>query len=214
MKEGESIELFSWHAFKQASPREDFVELSRNVIRYSSGLPLALEVLGSYLFDMEVREWKSILEKLKRIPNDQVRKNDDTKREIFLDIACFFIGMDRNDVIHILNDCGLFAENGIRILVERSLVTVDDQNNLGMHDLLRDMGREIIRTKSPNEHSRLWFEEDVLDGTKAVEGLTLMLPKTNTKCFNTTTFKMMKKLRLIQLANVDGYFKNLSSDLR
>ncbi|RDX58597.1 Disease resistance-like protein CSA1, partial [Mucuna pruriens] len=53
-------------------------------------------------------------------------------------------------------------------------------------------------------------------GTKAIEGLTLMLPKTNTKCFNTTTFKMMKKLRLIQLANVelDGDFKNLSSGLR
>ncbi|RDX71262.1 TMV resistance protein N, partial [Mucuna pruriens] len=234
MNEGESIELFSWHAFKQASPREDFVELSRNVIRYSSGLPLALEVLGSYLFDMEVTEWKSTLEKLKRIPNDQVQKklkisydglSDDTERDIFLDIACFFIGMDRNDVIHILNDCGLFAENGIRILVERSLVTVDDNNKLGMHDLLRDMGREIIRAKSPRvpeERSRLWFEEDVLDvllketGTKAVEGLTLMLPKTNTKCFKTTTFKMMKKLRLIQLANVelDGDFKNLSSDLR
>ncbi|RDX75333.1 TMV resistance protein N, partial [Mucuna pruriens] len=175
MDEGESIELFSWHAFKQASPIEDFVELSTDVIRYSSGLPLALEVLGSYLFDMKETEWKCTLEKLKRIPNDQVQKklkisydglSDDTEREIFLDIACFFIGMDRNDVIHILNDCGLFAENGIRILVERSLVIVDEKNKLGMHDLLRDMGREIIRAKSPKEpeeRSRLWFEEDVLD---------------------------------------------------
>ncbi|TKY63432.1 TMV resistance protein N [Spatholobus suberectus] len=35
MDEGESIELFSWHAFKQASPREEFTELSRNVVAYS-----------------------------------------------------------------------------------------------------------------------------------------------------------------------------------
>lgn len=171
----ESIELFSWHAFKQASPKEDFIELSRNVVAYSGGLPLALEVLGSYLFDMEVTEWKIVLEKLRKIPNDEVQEklkisydglSDDTEKGIFLDIACFFIGKDRNDVIHILNGCGLFPENGIRVLVERSLVTVDDKNQLGMHDLLRDMGREIIRSKSPmwlEERSRLWFHDDVLD---------------------------------------------------
>ncbi|XP_068479782.1 TMV resistance protein N-like isoform X3 [Phaseolus vulgaris] len=171
----ESIELFSWHAFKQASPKEDFIELSRNVVAYSGGLPLALEVLGSYLFDMEVTEWKIVLEKLRKIPNDEVQEklkisydglSDDTEKGIFLDIACFFIGKDRNDVIHILNGCELFPENGIRVLVERSLVTVDDKNQLGMHDLLRDMGREIIRSKSPmelEERSRLWFHDDVLD---------------------------------------------------
>jgi hypothetical protein len=35
-----------------------------------------------------------------------------------------------------------------------------------MHDLLRDMGREIVRETAPKElekRSRLWFHEDVLD---------------------------------------------------
>ena len=175
MGESESIELFSWHAFKQASPRKDFAEISRNVVDYSGGLPLALEVLGSYLFDRGITEWESVLEKLRKIPNDQVQKklkisydalNDDTEKEIFLDIACFFIGMVRNDVIHILNGCELYAEIGINVLMERSLVTVDDMGRLGMHDLLRDMGREIIREKSPKdptERSRLWFSKDVVD---------------------------------------------------
>ncbi|AES95162.1 NB-ARC domain disease resistance protein [Medicago truncatula] len=99
-----------WHAFKQPSPRENFVGMSRNVVEYSGGLPPALEVLGSYLFERGVAEWKCVLEKLKKIPNDQVHEklkisydglNDDIAKEIFLDIACFFIGMDRNDVIHI-----------------------------------------------------------------------------------------------------------------
>ncbi|XP_027907247.1 TMV resistance protein N-like isoform X2 [Vigna unguiculata] len=230
----ESIELFSWHAFKQASPKEDFIELSRNVVAYAGGLPLALEVLGSYLFDMEVKEWKIVLEKLRKIPNDEVQEklkisydglSDDTEKGIFLDIACFFIGKDRNDVIHILNGCGLFAENGIRVLVERSLVTVDDKNRIGMHDLLRDMGREIIRSKSPmelEERSRLWFHEDVLDvlsketGTKFIEGLTLKLPRSNTKSLSTKAFMNMKKLRLLQLSGVElvGDFEYLSKDLR
>ncbi|RZC19150.1 TMV resistance protein N [Glycine soja] len=197
MDEDESIELFSWHAFKQASPREDFIELSRNVVAYSAGLPLALEVLGSYLFDMEVIEWKNVLEKLKKIPNDEVQE----KLKISYD------------------------ENGIRVLVERSLVTVDYKNKLGMHDLLRDMGREIIRSETPmelEECSRLWFHEDALDvlsketGTKAIEGLALKLPRNNTKCLSTKAFKEMKKLRLLQLAGVQlvGDFKYLSKDLR
>ncbi|KAL5133295.1 putative disease resistance protein [Glycine soja] len=234
MDEDESIELFSWHAFKQASPREDFIELSRNVVAYSAGLPLALEVLGKYLFDMEVTEWKNVLETLKKIPNDEVQEKlkisydgltGDTEKGIFLDIACFFTGKDRNDVIHILNGCGLCAENGIRVLVERGLVTVDYKNKLGMHDLLRDMGREIIRSETPmelEERSRLWFHEDALDvlsketGTKAIEGLALKLPRTNTKCLSTKAFKEMKKLRLLQLAGVQlvGDFKYLSKDLR
>jgi hypothetical protein len=175
MNAGESVELFSWHAFKEATPREDFVEISKNVVEYCRGLPLALEVLGSYLFDRPVSEWECVLEKLKRIPNDQVQRklkisydglNDDTERDIFLDIAIFFIGMDRSDVVNILNGCGLFAEIGISVLVERSLVTVNNKNKLEMHDLLRDMGREIVRETAPKElekRSRLWFHEDVLD---------------------------------------------------
>ncbi|XP_057458668.1 disease resistance protein RPV1-like isoform X2 [Lotus japonicus] len=234
MDESESIELFSWHAFKQASPREDFSEISRNVVEYSGGLPLAVEVLGSYLFERGVTEWKSVLDKLKTIPNDQVQKklrisydglNDDKEKDIFLDIACFFIGMDRSDAIQILNGCKLFAEIGISVLVERSLVTVDDKNKLGMHDLLRDMGREIIREvspKEPEERSRLWFHEDVIEvlsdqtGTKAIEGLALKLPVKNTKCFSTEAFEKMKKLRLLQLAGVklEGDFKYLSRNLR
>ncbi|CAK8536009.1 unnamed protein product [Lathyrus sativus] len=234
MNESESIELFSWHAFKQASPTKDFSEISKNVVEYSGGLPLALEVLGSYLFDRELIEWHSVLEKLKIIPNDQVQKklkisydglNDYTEKEIFLDIACFFIGMDRNDVIPVLNGSRLFAEIGISILVERSLVIVDDKNKLGMHDLLRDMGREIVREKSPEEpeaRCRLWFQDDVLDvlsnqsGTKAIKGLALKLQRANAKCFSTKAFKKMTRLRLLQLAGVklDGDFEYLSRDLR
>jgi len=54
MGESESLELFSWHAFKQPYPIEDFAKHSTDVIAYSGGLPLALEVLGLYLSDCEI----------------------------------------------------------------------------------------------------------------------------------------------------------------
>ena len=175
MDESESLELFSWHAFKQPTPTEDFTTHSADVIAYSGRLPLALEVLGSYLSDCEITEWQKVLEKLKCIPHDQVQKKlkvsfdglqDVTVQQIFLDIACFFIGMDRNDVIQILNGCGFFADIGIKVLVERSLVTIDNRNKLRMHDLLRDMGRQIIYEESPfdpEKRSRLWRREEVFD---------------------------------------------------
>ena len=143
MDNDKSIEHFSWHAFKQASPKEDFIELSRNVVAYCRGLPPALEVIGAFLFDNKVKEWKSGMEKLKRILNDQVQKKlrisshnlgDDTKKEPFLDIAFFFIRMDQIDIIHILDEYD--AEIGISVFVDQILVTVDNNNELRMHDLL------------------------------------------------------------------------------
>ncbi|GAU29721.1 hypothetical protein TSUD_264570 [Trifolium subterraneum] len=234
MDESESLELFSWHAFKQPTPIEDFATQSTDVISYCGKLPLALEVLGSYLCDCELTEWQKVLEKLKCIPHDQVQKKlkvsfdglkDVTEKQIFLDIACFFIGMDRNDAILILNGCGFFADIGIKVLVERSLVTVDSRNKLRMHDLLRDMGRHIIYEESPfdpENRSRLWRREEVFDilsnykGTKAVKGLALEFPRYNIVCLNTKAFKKMNKLRLLRLARVqlNGDFKYLSRELR
>ncbi|MED6176056.1 hypothetical protein PIB30_084252 [Stylosanthes scabra] len=234
MVDSEAIELFSWHAFKQAYPDEKFSVLTKEVVDYSSGLPLALEVLGSYLCDREIEVWKNALGRLKKIPNHKIQEKlrisydnlaYDTEKEIFLDIACFFIGMDRSDVIQILNDCGLYAVDGINVLRERSLVTVDNANKLGMHNLLRDMGREIIRQQSPDEpekRSRLWLHEEVLHvlteykGTTTITGLALKSPKMDPISLSTKAFKEMNKLRLLQLEKVklDGDFKYISRDLR
>ncbi|KAL4338100.1 hypothetical protein AHAS_Ahas12G0176400 [Arachis hypogaea] len=233
MNGAESLELFSWHAFKQACPKEEFVKLSTDVVEYSNGLPLALEVLGSHLFNMGIIEWQSALDTLKLIPHDKVQKklqisfdglSKNYEKEIFLDIACFFIGMDRNDVVKILNGCGLHAEIGISALKARNLVTVDN-NMLGMHDLLRDMGRAIICEQSPEleERSRLWYDEKVLEllenheGTDLkAKGLSLKLPMTNSICLSKEAFKNMTKLELLQLAGVqpNGEFKHLSRYLR
>ncbi|KAI4306674.1 hypothetical protein L6164_029931 [Bauhinia variegata] len=67
-----------------------------------------------------------------------------------------------------------------------SCLTGKPKFSLRMHDLIRDMGREIIRQVSPIEpgrRSRLWFHEDVLEvltqntGTTNVEGIMLDLLK-------------------------------------
>ena len=87
-----------------------------------------------------------------------------TEQDLFLDICCFFIGKERGYVTEILNGCGLYADIGITVLIERGLIKFERNNKLSMHPLLRDMGREIIHQSWPNEpgkRSRLWFQNDV-----------------------------------------------------
>ncbi|PNY07227.1 disease resistance protein (TIR-NBS-LRR class) [Trifolium pratense] len=235
MDENESLELFNWHAFKQPIPGEGFTSLSRDVVKYSGGLPLALQVIGSFLLTKRREaEWNSVLEKLKLIPNDEVSEklrisfdglSDDDMKDIFLDIAFFFIGMDQEDVTMILKDCGHFPEIGISVLVQQSLITIDRKNKIGMHDLLRDMGREIIRKKSKvggKEPIRLWRYEDVHELSKDpislyVKGLTLKMSRLEAPtCLQTKEFEKMNRLKLLQFAGVqlDGDYKYLSKDLR
>ncbi|RHN45762.1 putative TIR domain, P-loop containing nucleoside triphosphate hydrolase [Medicago truncatula] len=135
MDDNESLELFSWHAFKQPNPIKGFGNLSTDVVKYSGGLPLALQVIGSFLLTRRrKKEWTSLLEKLKLIPNDKVLEklqlsfdglSDDDMKEIFLDIAFFFIGMNQEEVTTILEHCGHHPDIGISVLVQQSLITVD-----------------------------------------------------------------------------------------
>ncbi|KAL6297357.1 hypothetical protein ACE6H2_005499 [Prunus campanulata] len=243
MDEKEALELFSRHAFESGYPNQEYLDLSKRVIRYCRGLPLALEVVGSFLIKRSTAEWESHLEKLQRNPDGDIQKilrisfdglPDQEKREIFLDISCFFIGMDKDYVTKILKGCGFAQPIGISVLIERCLVTVSEENKLMMHDLLRDMGREIVREKSPGrpeEFSRLWKREDVTDvlsdesGTKKIEGVALHLDldvdsyldsDLDLTRFGAQAFTNMKKLRLLHLSNVrltGGEYKDFPKKL-
>ncbi|XP_048438292.1 disease resistance protein RPV1 isoform X3 [Pyrus x bretschneideri] len=234
MDQEEALELLSSHAFRSSCCPRQYLVLAKEVVNYCEGLPLALEVLGSTLFKRSVDEWRSILDELKMIPRGEIQAqlkisydglNDNYKRQIFLDIACFFIGMDKNDVMQILDGCGFYATTGIEVLLDRCLVTINGENKIMMHDLLRDMGRDIVHAEKPNfpgKRSRLWHPEDVNDvlidksGTEKVEGLALDLPSVKEISFSTEAFRNMKRLRLLQLnyVRLAGGYQCLSKNLR
>jgi len=120
---------------------------------------------------MTKKEGESMVSELKIIPYNQVldklRISFDRlhhlEKDIFLDICCFFIGKDRAYVTEILNGCGLKADIGITVLIERGLIKFERNNKLEMHSLLRDMGREISRqcwSEKLGNRSRLWFQDD------------------------------------------------------
>jgi len=93
---------------------------------------------------------------------------DENAKIIFLDVACFFKGRMVEEVTKIL-DCTRGSHSfsaAIEELKDKCLITQSYYKSLEMHDLLQEMGREIVRQESPDEpgkRSRLWFHKDVRD---------------------------------------------------
>ncbi|XP_057812920.2 disease resistance protein RUN1 [Cryptomeria japonica] len=99
LEKSESLQLFNWHAFQGTSPDPTHKDLSDRIVDACKGHPLSLEEIGSFLQDEKNRSyWK---EAPHNIPhNANIHKKlyisynglTNVEKEIFVDIACFFIG--------------------------------------------------------------------------------------------------------------------------
>ena len=172
LNDDDALKLFCLKAFKNGKPEGDQMQLSQDVVYYANGLPLALVTLGSFMVERTMDEWQSAVKNLKKNPErkifDTLKVSYDGLKEmwkaIFLDVACFFRGKMKDRVIEILENCGFDATIGIRVLMDKSLITIEN-NKLWMHDLLQEMGWEIVRQESieePGRRSRLWLRQDLL----------------------------------------------------
>ncbi|XP_011012120.1 PREDICTED: TMV resistance protein N-like [Populus euphratica] len=239
----EALQLFSWHAFKDTKPAEDYIELSKKAVDFCGGLPLALKVIGALLYRENKDRWESKIDNMSRIPNHDIQGKllisyhalDGELQRAFLDIACFFIGIEKEYVAKVLGArCCYNPEVVLETLRERSLIQfhvciIKDERQLcgrtvTMHDLLRDMGREVVRESSPlllGKRTRIWNKDDawnVLDhqkGTDVVEGLALDVRASEIKSLSTGSFAEMKFLNLLQINGVHltGSFELLSKEL-
>ncbi|CAL5401691.1 unnamed protein product [Camellia sinensis] len=227
----ESLELFSCHAFGKNCPIDGFIEDSKRVVHYCGGLPLAIKILGSSLSGKSLNIWKSQLEKLKAFPDYEIlgklkisydSLQYDHDKDLFLHVACFFVGMDEGWVVTILDGCDFYTMVGIENLINRSLLTIDESKKLVMHQLVQEMGREIVRQESPKEpgkRSRLWNHKDSLNvlrentGTRKIEGLTLDMNLLQKDKHDRTIFGVNRKRHYDEfldtpfLTNVGNSFK-------
>ena len=167
-----ALQLFCLKAFKKEHVPNDYIGLSNHFLKYARGLPLALEVLGSFLFGKSTVEWKSALERIKEYPNPKVLHVlqisfdglHDTEKEIFLHIACFFNHKKKNRVVQVLDNLGLHVGIGLTQLVDKSLLKIMDHDVVWMHDLLEEMGKNIVFEECPDDpgkRSRLWVKKDI-----------------------------------------------------
>ncbi|XP_027346356.1 TMV resistance protein N-like [Abrus precatorius] len=230
-----AFQLFCKHAFKDNYIMSEYEELKYDVLSYADGHPLAIKVLGSFLFGQDVSQWRRALAMLRESPDEDVMKVlrisfDGLKpiqKEIFLDIACFFSdGYEKDDVEEILNFRGFYPEINLSVLVQKSLITIELER-IYMPTLLSDLGKCIVREKSPKKPrkwSRLWDYQDLrklmLDH-KAAENLEVIQVYGDDEFdFQETTItadalSKMRHLKFLQFRYVkfSGSLDYLSSEL-
>ncbi|XP_076925860.1 TMV resistance protein N-like [Bidens hawaiensis] len=190
LSDEEALCLFSRYAFKKDIPNQGYEELSSKVVHYAAGLPLTIKVLGSHLCGRSDHVWKDAIERLKTIPDDQTLKRleisynglEYDQKDIFLDVVCMMKYSHKEIAIKILDSCGYYAEIGLGVLEQKSLITISNFGELDFHDRIEEMGWNIVRRSHPNEprrHSRLWIKKEIEDilvkelGTKATRSMYL-----------------------------------------
>jgi hypothetical protein len=176
----DSRRLFNLHAFHSIDASDGFQELAKKVAEACCNLPLALKVIGCFLFDKKEEHdlettWPQTINTLLNEPQDIFKKLmisydglSSEARMMFLDIACFMIGQREHIAMHIFEACksdytGPAAS--FSSLKDKCLLKLDEDKQIVMHDLLRDMGRQVVKIESRNMKkgtpSHLWDPEIV-----------------------------------------------------
>ncbi|XP_010481839.1 PREDICTED: disease resistance protein TAO1-like [Camelina sativa] len=212
----EALQIFSQSAFRQDSPADGYVELSNEVAKLTR-LPLGLSVLGSSLRGKSKTKWIRALPSLKatlhvdierilRIGYDSLGDNDDLK-VIFLHIACVFNGGKKKRVTQLLGNSDLDIESGLDVLVERALISISSDKRITMHNLLQQMGRQIVRRQSTHEPGKRQFLvdaktiNDVLadnTGTRTVLGISFNMSEIEELFLGKGAFVGMYNLQILR----------------
>ncbi|KAF8035057.1 hypothetical protein BT93_C1169 [Corymbia citriodora subsp. variegata] len=213
MDPDQSLKLFSKHAFKRDYPLDEYIVQSKKAIKIAGGLPLALEVMGSLLFCKNKEMWDAILEKLANAPHVDVQGKlkisydelDEGEKEIFLDIACLFIGYDKDILIYFWDQPKLFPKVAMEVLQSLSLIKIKENNKVWMHDQIRDFGRMLVSEKKIEKQTRVWNPEEALnllwrhEGNTEAKALRLNFDGEQQCHFAYKDFKRLSNLRFLEV---------------
>ncbi|KAG0564042.1 hypothetical protein KC19_8G078500 [Ceratodon purpureus] len=237
----DSLDLFLWCAFRRNSidvVNASFHKWVEEVTSACCGLPLALEIMGGFLADKknlpdDEKYWREATSALKKngaiITSLQITydglKNDEDKH-MFLDIACFMLGHPKKVAMEVWEssgDCGSACWSLSR-LIDKCLVKVDVDGNLSMHDLLRNMGRNIVMQRASYKvelQSHIWdpsLAAKILQekqGSTKLLALSVLGVDSDTAC-KAEHYAKLAELRYLLLDGykVNGDFSSWSEDLR
>ncbi|XP_057456641.1 disease resistance protein RML1B-like [Lotus japonicus] len=220
----EALQLFNLNAFDQSHLEKGYYDLSQRLVNYAKGVPLVLKVLGRLLRGRSRKEWESQLDKLTKGSvkevHDLMRLSYDNldrrEQQILLDVACFFNGMKMKmrTLLPLLKD----HENdnsgvvGLERLKDRALVTISKDNIVSMHDIIQEMGREIVRqeSKDPGQRSRLWDHNDIYEvfkynkGTEAIRSIWGNFSEIRNLDLSPDVFVKMSKLQFLCIYEEGG----------
>ncbi|KAG0627123.1 hypothetical protein M758_2G175500 [Ceratodon purpureus] len=231
----ESSMLFNWHAFQADEAPEQLKGVAKEVVEGCGGLPLALKVVGSSLFDVRSDEDSEAiwLEAMRAL-----RQNQDVKgvlkwsydhlskpeKHMFLDIACLFCNRQVEEALAYWRSClnctscsGVQTPHtSLRSLINKNLVSVDCGTIFKVHDLLIDLGQEIGK-KAKKHFVDGNAEASIMKKQGTKKTLSLSLVGSRKQKFEAEDFANMPNLHFLELPDgciVNGDFRCISAKLR
>ncbi|KAL1223838.1 Disease resistance protein TAO1 [Cardamine amara subsp. amara] len=232
----EALQIFCMNAFGQDSPYDGFEKLAMEVTILAGFLPLGLRVMGSYFRGMSKQDWKAELPRLRIGLDGEIESIlkfsydalPDEVKYLFLHLACFLneeihfvIKFDEEfeeDIKGIFNDTvgHKFSDvlHGFRILHQRSLIS--NEEFYLMHNLLVQLGREIVRKQSTDDPGKRQFLVDATDicevltdntGSKSVIGINFDFSMMIEDEINISerAFEEMSNLQLLRFSGGDMF---------
>ncbi|XP_030523438.1 disease resistance protein TAO1-like [Rhodamnia argentea] len=226
LDDDQAFELFCEHAFGMQSPIPGYDGCANRIVNTTEKLPLAIEVIGSFLRGKSIGEWEKMEELIResmrscqktRVGFEQMldicyEGLDKQQKEIFLDIACFISGVDARIASHMWPSS--YRPSSGCVLMP--LARIGENNELQMHRLPRCLGKRILKQEeSQDPGSRRFCTQDmVLKATNRETGMG----NVEALCFDFRAgdFQSMPKIRFLKLDNakLSGDFEGAFPSLR
>ncbi|XP_023643587.1 disease resistance protein TAO1-like isoform X2 [Capsella rubella] len=222
----EALQIFCMNAFGQDSPYNGFEKLSMEVTILVGRLPLGLRVMGSHLQGMCKKEWEVELPRLRIRLDGEIGSIlklsydalDEEDKYLFLQIACFFNDEGITEIIEgTLGNIFSDVRQGHRVLLQRSLIS--NQIMYPMHNLLVQLGRDIVRNQSIYEPGKRQFLVDAMEisevltddtGSESVIGINLDFCEIKDKLdISKRAFEKMSNLQFLRFRNYGDSWKNV-----
>ncbi|KAJ9554650.1 hypothetical protein OSB04_018695 [Centaurea solstitialis] len=77
----------------------------------------------------------------------------------------FFRGEEKDSAMEILDACGFHSTIGVKVLVQKSPITMSEEGRFDMHDLIQETGHYFVFGENPKnleKHNRVWRRKDVV----------------------------------------------------
>ncbi|CAJ1942235.1 unnamed protein product [Sphenostylis stenocarpa] len=139
---------------------------------------------------LKVQSWRSALKKAGLLSGFHYPTNfenesdlvDEIVEDISVKLSKYYPKDSKDYVIKQLDAWGFYGASGLEVLQRKALITISNDNRIQMHDLIRQMGCEVVRQESiiyPGRRSRLRDKEEVCNvlryklGSDKVEALQI-----------------------------------------
>eukprot|EP01018_Ginkgo_biloba_P036099 Gb_04749 [translate_table: standard] len=191
LEQNQALELFSWHAFLRVCPDQGYEKLSKRVVKACKGFPLSQEVMGAHLYDKKDDKtfWDEAVIRIETLMDkdlDEISFNGlhEEERQIFLDIACFFVGEDKELAISHWKALGCKNPH-------------TTHTNLSLKSLIRIVAEES--PEDPCKRSRLWHPDDEISNLRGFKCCDFhnVAPMESLALMKNTQFLWLKNVDLV-----------------